>query len=201
MQRYYHRGVPVPYVTKWEHEGLKIPLEILDQPNGTALIRYSDETAYDRRYGVLWCRDGAARGSGEPQWSHIHTARHRRVMTQNRCQICGEKAAGAGEPVPWLLPTGEYELHQLTTDAPITSTAPTCRECWTTARLYCPHLRDGGMVACVVDEVRPWGALAQVYRRGAAPTLEQLSMSAAARLPALAMQLAVELRGITRVEL
>lgn len=195
----YHRGLWVPWVTKWSGETLMLTFVSMMRADGTIGLAYADRTPYDVRDGMLWQRDAIAPGSGVPLWSQVHTGRQRLAMTTRRCQVCGTPIDAPGEPVPWLLPADEHARIDRNGTLELTGTAPTCRNCWLTARSLCPHLRHRGAVECLVTATSPWGVYGQIFWPGRKePTPPQLVPLAHARkVPIVAQQMLLTLTGIT----
>lgn len=156
---YHHRGLQVPWVTRWTSEVRDAPFRVIPGEG----IRYADETPEDRQLGVLWLRQGVSPGLGEPQWKQVHTYRQRDAMTGPCCQVCGRLIEGR---VTWLTPAWALKLE--TQRGRIkTSTPPTCEDCIETARRLCPHLHTHESVVLDVRGYRQWAAFGDIAVPGA----------------------------------
>lgn len=153
------QGVPVPWVSRWTGETTDAQLR-RGWPDGR--LTYRDERPGDRRFGVLWYRNGTGR-EGEPEFAELHTARQLACMTRNLCNVCGTPLTDPDGRIPWLFPGDEWELLTGPATPKIVTTPPTCRVCWPIARRFCPYLRSTGTVAATVGAHRPVAAYGDLY--------------------------------------
>lgn len=152
-----HDGKPVPWITRWTGEVVQEPYGIQRTPTGV-LVGYPDGNENREASGLLWQREGLNR-SGVPMWADVNTYRQRACIARCKCQVCG--AAIDGRPIPWLMPTAEYNM--LEEDGTLrTTTAPICRECVPLALELCPGLPKMGWTLLHVAEYEVWGAFAEV---------------------------------------
>lgn len=148
------KGRPVPHVARWTGEVIREPYSVGYLPGtGNPKFVYQDGNE-DRRYGVLWQREGISR-NGEPMYAAVNTYRQRACMDRRKCQICGNKITTP--VIHWLMPIGENEGVQWLDDRALTTSAPTCDDCIPLALDLCPHLRMHGYEIYKVLEYEPWG--------------------------------------------
>lgn len=112
------------------------------------ILRYEDGEETNE-YGILWQREGIARG-GEPQYSQVSTPRQRAAMRKCLCQVCGKKIEG--RPIRWLMHPDQFDETTNTTMNP-----PTCEDCIPVALDNCPQLKKAGFRIAKVVEYKPWG--------------------------------------------
>lgn len=198
-------GPLVPYVTAYDGEDVAYQLALaphLEATNGVRLS-YVDPVASDWRYGVLWHRHGLSR-AGDPVFAQVNTARQRRCMVRNLCQVCGQTAVQAGTGLIWWVmadPPGRNAASEPFTHAP-----PTCRACIPVARRACPRLRRDSQVY-TATHAEPFGVVADVFKQ-VGPRL--ITVDEAVELPldafraleyALAKQLIVSVGGLHETQL
>jgi hypothetical protein len=133
-----HRGVRVPWITRWTSEVVdrrKICLATHNDIGGGYRIALIGETPDDRIDDVLWLPEGDGQGVGTPMWKDVHSHRQRRCMVEGLCQVCGEQIE---LPLLFLIPYPE--LMQKEGGKIITDVAPLCRTCLPIARQLCPAI-------------------------------------------------------------
>ncbi|MER7362183.1 hypothetical protein [Nonomuraea wenchangensis] len=133
-------------MTAFEGEALSYQVALVADAEATDGVRlsYTDATAHDWMFGVLWHRQGLSR-AGRPLWKLVNTARQRRCMLRLLCQVCGRSALDGGR-IWWLLP----EPPGVTAGGrPFTHAPPTCRSCIPAARMWCPRLGSESYVYTV----------------------------------------------------
>ncbi|MEU5299776.1 hypothetical protein ACH4YO_07810 [Streptomyces noursei] len=154
--RFEQNGLTVPFITAWEFEKMLIPkLGIRVAPGGGAHLIFADETATDRdEHGVLWARQGLARGQGKALFPDVHAYRQKRAMFDLLCQVCGGKTIEEDFDRQLYvmnsakgLPIQEGEL---------TTAPPVCRGCAPEAAVSCPRLKDR-YVAAYAEWNHSWG--------------------------------------------
>ncbi|SET31083.1 hypothetical protein SAMN05421811_102707 [Nonomuraea wenchangensis] len=198
-------GCPrVPYVTAFEGEAVSYQVAFVADAEATDGVRlsYTDATAHDWMFGVLWHRQGLSR-AGRPLWKLVNTARQRRCMLRLLCQVCGRSAVDGGR-IWWLLP----EPPGVAVDGrPFTHAPPTCRSCIPAARVWCPRLGSESYVYTVCGS-EPYGVVADVYRPAAGRKVGAIRRAVEVPLEAfrlleyaVAMQLLVKLDGLQRADL
>lgn len=151
-----YKGRPVPWVTRWTGEIIYQPFTVEATRNSFRLT-YADDILEDRLDGVLWQREGVARG-GEPQWKSVSTYRQRLAMRKNHCQVCGDRITE--KPLRFLIPLDGIEW--LDEDTPLTMQAPTCSDCIPLALSLCPHMKRFGYQILKVASTEPWGVYGEV---------------------------------------
>jgi len=190
------QGIPVPWVSRWTGETADAQLR-RGWPDGR--LTYRDERPGDRRFGVLWYRNGTGR-KGEPEFAEVHTARQLACMTRNLCNVCGTPLSDPDSRIPWLFPGDEWELLTGPANPKIVTTPPTCRACWPIARRFCPYLRSTGAVTATVGTRRPVAAYGDLYDLSGSATPRELNvtlpLTSPARYRLLGKQLVVELSDI-----
>ncbi|MBB5940001.1 hypothetical protein [Streptomyces zagrosensis] len=160
-RQFYWRSLHIPFIAPWTGERARHCTVVLRRGRGGEGIGYADESGVaDRRHGVLWVRQPAVRGVGEPLLAGVHALRQRQAMSHMLCQVCGTSALGKADERHLFLmrdvtgkPIGEGER---------TATPPVCQPCAVESVLACPHLRKGH-TAALVRHVRPWGVAGIVY--------------------------------------
>ncbi|MEV0623991.1 hypothetical protein AB0I81_62500 [Nonomuraea sp. NPDC050404] len=194
----------VPYVTAYDGESVSYQLTVYPHTEATDGMRlsYTDATAHDWMFGVLWHRHGLSR-SGRPLWKLVNTSRQRRCMLHRLCQVCGRSAVKGGRTW-WLLP----EPPSVTgCGRRFTHVPPTCRWCIPKARAWCPRLSPESYV-CTTRASEAYGVVADVYRPAAGRKLVVVQRAAEVPLEAfrqleyaLATQLLVGLEDLQRLNL
>ncbi|TMR88122.1 hypothetical protein [Nonomuraea basaltis] len=194
----------MPYITAYDGESVAYQLALAAHLEATDGIRlsYADATETDWLFGVLWHRHGMSR-AGRPLWKPVNTARQRRCMLHNLCQVCGRSAVDDGR-IWWVMaePPATTGAGQQFTNAP-----PTCRSCIPKARTLCPRLRPESHVY-TARASEPYGVVADLYRPAARRKV--VVVQRAIELPleafrdleyALATQLIVTPHGLQRTDL
>lgn len=149
-------GRPVPWITRWSNEILRIPYSLEVVPGGTIRTVYPDGNE-DRLGDTLWQREGLTRG-GEPQWKSVNTYRQRKAMRRCHCQVCGDKIDT--RPITFLMPMDGLE--HLDENTVLTVQAPTCEACIPLALKLCPHLKKYGYQIVKAIDYSMWGIYGEV---------------------------------------
>ncbi|MEW1546919.1 hypothetical protein [Streptomyces tsukubensis] len=199
--RFTHNGLPVPYVTRWEHETAIRP-KLTVQPGLAHRLAFADETPYDRdSFDVLWLRVAIRPGEGRALFKDVHALRQRRAMLDLMCQICGVPMFKEDRQL-WLLagmggvPIREGEL---------TTSPPVCRPCAPVALRYCPRLQSGRVAAAWVRSPYGWGVEAFIHDpeslRMVSPEPQQIQYHDPLAQWAVAFRSVVTLRDCTPVRI
>ncbi|PKV88193.1 hypothetical protein [Streptomyces sp. TLI_146] len=171
--RYERNGLTVPWITTWSPEKMTIPPVTLRRDARGSHLGYEQETLYDRdTNGVLWVRQGLARGKGDPDFPAVHALRQRRAMLDMLCQVCG------GSTLEEHFERQLYIARSLDglniQESERTSAPPVCTSCAPEAVVSCPRLK-GRYVAAWVTHSIPWGVMGIVHNQW---TLERTSQGA-----------------------
>ncbi|MER0244340.1 hypothetical protein AAHZ94_20520 [Streptomyces sp. HSW2009] len=165
-QRFYWRGLPVPFIAPWSVE--RPPsYDVIETygPEGSRGIGYADELPLDRRRGVLWMRRGVKRGAGTPDLASVHPLRQRQAMSHLLCQVCGKSTFDA-DYTRWgkrhLVIARDVSGRPIE-EGELTGSPPVCRPCAIESVRGCPHLRKGH-VSALVERIEPWGVAGILYR-------------------------------------
>lgn len=153
----------VPYVASWsaEHRSLG-PVVTSSRSPG---IAYRDEVPHDRdSHGVLWRRSTLRPGQGRPEYGDIHTARQRRTMRRQLCQICAGPADRTEQGVLWLLGDDRDDWPNWPEQMGATH-PPVCLPCAGKSVRLCPYLRRN-YVAVRVRSPQIGGVYGALYHPG-----------------------------------
>lgn len=154
-----HRGLPVPWVVRRKTPGESDQRAVKGGQIRLARDRGQPCLAESRIEIPGWFRDPhgflwfPGREDGEPQFSEVNPARHRRCMDEGRCQVCGDRKHN----LRWLVPISPLERGTIKT-----AHAPVCAACEDIARRFCPHLRRYEWAAVFPARVKAWGVLGTV---------------------------------------
>ncbi|SHN24106.1 hypothetical protein [Streptomyces yunnanensis] len=154
--RFEQSGLTVPFVTAWEYEKQLFPkLGIRVTHEGGPHLTFADENPMDRdQHGVLWVRQGLARGKGKALFPKVHAFRQRRAMFDLLCQVCG------GQTIEESFERQLYVMNSAKgtpiKEGELTTAAPVCQGCAPEAAMSCPRLKDR-YVAAYADYNYPWG--------------------------------------------
>ncbi|MEU3690483.1 hypothetical protein [Streptomyces narbonensis] len=159
--RYVQDGLTVPFITAWEPERISVPQLIVRRNGHGPYLAYADEGPLDRDgNGVLWVRQGLARGRGKALFPQVHAFRQRRAMFDLWCQVCGGLT---------LEESDERQLYVLNSakgvpirEGECTTAPPVCFSCAPEAAMSCPKLRDD-YVAAYATWNHPWGIAGILY--------------------------------------
>ncbi|WP_145502612.1 hypothetical protein [Streptomyces sp. CFMR 7] len=209
-KQFFWEGLHVPYIAPWSAEKSP-PYTIVDRVvRGRPSIGYADETHLDRRRGVLWMRQGVARGVGTPALGGVHSLRQRQCMVHLLCQVCGNSTfddhfTAWGERHLWVARATEGRALQ---EGEITASPPICLPCALESVDACPRLR-AGFTAALVTYVEPWGVLGVPYDPQSLRPLPSSAWEEAGQAPVgsprepwiRAAQSLVTLRRVTPVDL
>ncbi|MEV0440500.1 hypothetical protein AB0I84_47030 [Streptomyces spectabilis] len=154
--RFEQNGLTVPFITTWEFERTSIPrLSIRIPPGGGAHLTYADENPMDRdHHGVLWARQGLARGKGKALFPEVHAFRQRRAMFDLLCQVCGGNTTE--ESFDRQLYVMNSAKGMPIQEGELTTAPPVCQGCAPEAASSCPRLKDRH-VAAYAEYNHPWG--------------------------------------------
>ncbi|MEU9603653.1 hypothetical protein [Streptomyces sp. NPDC048057] len=161
MASYTYAGLPVPYITRWEHERTIFP-DLINTPGRVTRLGFADESMYDRdSHDVLWLRQTLQPGKGRAVFEDVHALRQRRAVLDLLCQICGVPTYQAERQLWVVAGAGGVPIRE----DEVTSSPPVCPPCAPKAIQYCPRLRRGHAAAWVR---RPygWGVEAFLFEPG-----------------------------------
>ncbi|CCB71757.1 hypothetical protein [Streptantibioticus cattleyicolor] len=191
----------MPYITTWSNELHPARALVARRGRDGLFLGYEDETPYDRDpLGVLWVRQGIARGKGTPEWAAVHSLRQRRAIYGLLCQVCGESTLdGVNEQQLYLMhAAGGRQIE----DGERTSSPPVHPACAVEAIKACPALRAGGYVAAWVRASLPWGVAGTLHDLGD-PAHSSTPAKVAYESPGIAWMLAyhkiISFHGVTPV--
>lgn len=164
----YWRGMPVPFITCWDHEvqGARTgggrggaPTRLTGIVGSSVMrVSYQDEVPHDRdRHGVLWQRYPLALGKGHPHFARVHPARQRRCMDRMLCQVCGNPANVTDQGTMFLVTYRDAQgIREQGQRGVRTSNPPVCQRCADLARSLCPNLLKGNALISAAT-VTDWG--------------------------------------------
>jgi hypothetical protein len=152
-----------PYINSFSDE--HVPHKLMFRWHATSRglrLDYTDLVEQDRVYGVLWACHGQQM-TGRPQFKTVNTARQRRSMRYQLCQVCAAPAADPDTGRLWMLLTDEP--FTAATGERFTHLPPTCRDCIPVALRHCPRLRRWHVLYTAAS-YEPYAVQADIYRPG-----------------------------------
>ncbi|SFF75209.1 hypothetical protein SAMN05216251_12754 [Actinacidiphila alni] len=211
----------IPYITLRDGERDVSDRDLALRPGPRGLrLAYDDETDADRGlHGVLLTRDTQNRGpdgwpTGKPQWKHNHAARQRQCMRELLCHYCTGQPSRTERGTLFLDVAGPASRAKPRwPEGTITSQPPLCLEHAAEAADRCRHgARHGGFTALRALEARPFGVHGTVYQVTGLLGVTAVDLpkplqhvpvpyTRQARFMTLAAQYAVQLHGVTEVDL
>ncbi|MFJ7901929.1 hypothetical protein ACIQ6V_15810 [Streptomyces sp. NPDC096198] len=201
--RYLQNGLTVPFITTWDAEEMTMPaLAVRWGPYG-ARLAYQDSTPMDwDHHGVLWVRQGLARGKGKALMAQVHAFRQRRAMFDLLCQVCG--GCTLEEDFDRQLYVMNSANGQPINERERTTAPPVCTGCAPEAVTSCPRLINR-YVAAWVEAARPWGVSGILHDpKTLLPVTEDLveiPFSDVRSRWIVALRAVYELSGVTAVDL
>jgi hypothetical protein len=211
----------VPYITLRAGERDVSDRDLALRPGARGLhLAYDDETDADRGlHGVLLARvtekrDADGWPTGKPKWTQNHPARQRACMQHLLCHYCTGQPSRTEQGVLFLdVATPADRARRGWPDGMLTAQPPLCLEHAADAVARCGHgARHGGFTALRALEARPFGVLGTVYQVTGLLGVTAADLPAAlqnapvpykrqTRFMTLASQYAVQLHGVTEVDL
>ena len=145
-------GRPVPWVAIWSGERLGPHMLI-----GRYGLVPSKGERYVRREFDMWMLSGPTKREGTPDFGSTHSARQRKAMREQRCQVCGRSPSEGGGQRLWTIPDqGEHPKIWL---EHLVLNPPTCEQCWQYVNRTdgpCPFVAKT-TVPAFTGPAKPWG--------------------------------------------
>lgn len=207
-----YKGLPVPYIAKWEGEIVltRDTPRLLrmgewmvvayghpeDRASSLAELKTLVARQRDRR-GILWWRDTEGYGEDAPLFGQVHTKRQRQCMLERRCQVCARKVKPPflffGDTCDLIPPMGFGEFV-------IQNAPPVCPTCVPVALRLCPHWTPAHSPVFVeARKYSPDSTLSDVFNpaTGMSANKVPLDFRSPHHRVAIAKQLVVKLSGVT----